>query len=481
MLTTSSTVSRLAQALGDGLVIDDPDIVSSYQHDEAVWAAHGTPLAVVRPRTTADVQTVVRLCGESGIPLVARGAGTGLSGGANAVDGCVVVSLAEMKTILRIDQADKMVVVQPGVVNDDLRAAVAEVGLWYPPDPASAPWSTIGGNVATNAGGICCVKYGVTRDYVLGIEVVLASGDAVRLGRRTMKGVAGYDLCGLFVGSEGTLGIVTEVTLRLRSARPAEQTIVGYFDTLAEAGRAVGLIAASDVVPSAMELVDRHCLRAVDEWKHMGLADEGNVLLLGRTDAPGEAGTAEAARILECFRQAGATWSDRSSDAAEADALFAARRLAYPALERLGPVLTEDVCVPRSRVAQMLERIEFTAQANDITIANVAHAGDGNLHPSIITPAGDDGARLRAQRAFDAILDDALALGGTVTGEHGVGLVKMRGLRDEVGPIVLDLHRAVKAALDPRGIFNPGKVVSSSADSGRCEQTPSQPSGGERG
>jgi glycolate oxidase len=325
------------------------------------------------------------------------------------------------------------------------------------------------------------VKYGVTRNYVLGIEVVLASGDAVRLGRRTMKGVAGYDLCGLFVGSEGTLGIVTEVTLRLRSARPAEQTIVGYFDTLVEAGRAVSLIAASDVVPSALELMDRHCLKAVDEWKHMGLTDGGNVLLLGRTDAPGEAGTGEAARILECFRRAGATWSERSSDAAEADALFAARRLAYPALERLGPVLTEDVCVPCSRVPQMLERIESTAQANDITIANVAHAGDGNLHHSIITPAGDDGARLRAQRAFDAILDDAIELGGTVTGEHGVGLVKMRGLRDEVGPIVLDLHRAVKAALDPKGIFNPGKVVSSSAEPRRSERLPSPSCEGERG
>ncbi|GAA5199958.1 FAD-linked oxidase C-terminal domain-containing protein [Rugosimonospora acidiphila] len=460
MLSSSDTVGRLTRAVGAGLVIDDPDILPSYARDEAQWAPHGTPLAVVRPRTTDEVRAVVRVCGELGVPVVARGAGTGLSGGANAVDGCVVVSLAGMASILRIDPDDKIAVVQPGVVNDDLRAAAAKLGLWYPPDPASAPWSTIGGNVATNAGGICCVKYGVTRDYVLGVEVVLADGQAVRLGRRTAKGVAGYDLCGLFVGSEGTLGIITEVTVRLRSARPAEQTIVGYFDSLAAAGRAVSLIGASDVVPSALELMDRHSLRAVDDWKHLGLTDGANVLLLGRTDAPGEAGDAEAERILDCFRRAGATDSGRSSDEAEADALFAARRLVYPALERLGPVLTEDVCVPRSRVPEMLERIEAAALAHDTTIANVAHAGDGNLHPAILTRAGDEGSRLRAQRVFDIILDDAIALGGTVTGEHGVGLLKMRGLRDEVGPAVLDLHRSVKAALDPHGIFNPGKVIS---------------------
>jgi glycolate oxidase len=458
MMTIPESITRLRAAVGESLVAFDPDVVASFAHDEAEWAAYGVPLAVVRPRTTADVQAAVRVCGDLGIPVVARGAGTGLSGGANAVDGCVIISLAEMKAIRTIDAQNKIAVVQPGVINDTLRAACAEDGLWYPPDPASSPWSTIGGNVATNAGGVCCVKYGVTRDYVLGVEVVLASGEAVRLGRTTVKGVAGYDLCGLFVGSEGTLGIITEITLRLRSARPAEQTIVGYFKVLADAGRAVAAIAESSVVPSALELMDRHCLQAVDDWKHMGLTSEGDVLLLGRTDSPGEAGNQEAEVILSCFRAAGATWSERSTDPVEADALFAARRLAYPALERLGPVLTEDVCVPRSLVPEMLTRIEATAEANHTVIANIAHAGDGNLHPLIITPAGDDDARIRAQRAFESILDDALALGGTVTGEHGVGLLKMRGLRQEVGPAVISLHRSVKAAFDPQGILNPGKV-----------------------
>jgi glycolate oxidase len=448
----------LEQELGPHRVVTDSGILAAYARDQAAWAPHGSPAALVRAETTEDVQSVVRLCAETGTPLVPRGAGTGVSGGANAIDGCVVLSLERMTDIIEINPAERLAVVRAGVVNDDLRAACAEHGLWYPPDPASSPWSTIGGNVATNAGGVCCVKYGVTRDYVLAVEAVVGRGEVVRLGRRTAKGVAGYDLCGLMVGSEGTLGVVTEITLRLRRARPPERTVIGYFDTLPAAGAAVSAVTAAGIVPSALELVDRHCLRAVDDWRHMGLADEGNVLLLGRSDAPGEAGEAETSAMVECFKAAGATWSARSTDETEAEALFAARRLAYPAVERLGPVLAEDVCVPRTLVAEMLERVERAGREHDTTIATVAHAGDGNLHPMILLPAGDEAARERAERAFDRIVEDALALGGTVTGEHGVGLTKKRGLRQELSPEVMALHHAVKAALDPAGILNPGKV-----------------------
>ncbi|MBC6460649.1 FAD-binding oxidoreductase [Actinomadura sp. HBU206391] len=450
-------VTALEKRLAPGRVVTDPEVVAGYAHDQAALAPYGKPLAVVRPRDTEQVRATVAFCAEHGVPIVPRGAGTGLSGGANALDGCVILSLEGMDAITTIDQSERLAVVQAGVVNDDLRRACAEHGLWYPPDPASAPWSTIGGNVATNAGGLCCVKYGVTRDYVLGLEAVVGRGEVVRLGRRTAKGVVGYDLCGLMVGSEGTLGVVTEVTLRLRGSRPSERTIVGYFDSLTDAGRAVSAVTEAGVVPSALELVDRYCLLAVDEWKRMGLAAEGEVLLLGRTDAPGEAGEAEADTMLRCFERAGATWSTRSTDDAEAEALFAARRLAYPALERLGPVVTEDVCVPRGLVPEMLARIERAAREHDVHIANIAHAGDGNLHPLIITP-DDPATRVRVERAFDQIIDDALALGGTVTGEHGVGLLKRRGLHSELGPTVVAMHQAVKNALDPAGIFNPGKV-----------------------
>ncbi|MGA4841852.1 FAD-binding oxidoreductase [Streptomyces sp. G45] len=435
--------------------------MATYRHDEAEWAPYGTPLAVARPRSTEEVRTLVRWCVSHRVPLVPRGAGTGLSGGANAVDGCLVVSFEDLAEIVEIDPAERLAVVRPGVVNDDLRAACAERGLWYPPDPASSPWSTIGGNVATNAGGMCCVKYGVTRDYVLGLEVVTGRGEIVSLGRRTAKGVAGYDLCGLMVGSEGTLGVITGITLRLRPARPPERTVAGHFDSLVAAGEAVSAVVASGVTPSALELVDRHCLAAVDAWKKMGLSTRAAVVLLARVDTAGAEGDAEAARVRDCFRAAGATWADHSTDAYEADALFQARRLAYPALERLGPVLTEDVCVPRALVPEMLSRVERAAARHDVRIANIAHAGDGNLHPLILTPPGDDDQRTRAQRAFEDILDDALALGGTVTGEHGVGLLKRRGAATELGPEVLALHHAVKQALDPHGILNPGKVLTS--------------------
>jgi glycolate oxidase len=452
------TIPDLERVLPDGRVISDPGLLASYAHDEAERAPYALPAAVVRPRDTGEVAALVAYCAHHRVPLVARGAGTGLSGGANAVEGCVVVSFEAMNEIVRIDPDERLAVVQPGVVNDDLRRACEKQGLWYPPDPASAPWSTIGGNVATNAGGVCCVKYGVTRDYVLGMEAVVGSGEVVRLGRRTAKGVAGYDLAALMVGSEGTLGLVTEVTLRLRGARAPERTVVGYFDGLSGAGRAVAAVAACGVVPSALELVDRFCLQAVDDWKHMGLADGGEVLLLARCDAPGAAGDEEADAVRAAFASSGATWSARSTDEAEADALFAARRLAYPALERLGPVLTEDICVPRMLVPEMLGRIERIAVEHDIRIASLAHAGDGNLHPMTVVPPGDERVRLRGHAALERIVDEAIALGGTVTGEHGVGLLKMRGLAVELGPQVLAMHRAIKGALDGAGIFNPGKV-----------------------
>ncbi|MGW1678091.1 FAD-binding oxidoreductase [Saccharopolyspora sp. NPDC002376] len=457
--TAERALAALSAELPESVLLRDPDSTARFAHDEAEWAPFGKPLAVVRATSTDDVAITVRICAELGVPVVPRGAGTGLSGGANAIDGCVLISLADMNQILEINPREQLAVVQPGVVNDDLRAACREHGAWYPPDPASSPWSTIGGNASTNAGGVCCVKYGVTRDYVLGLEAVVGNGEVVRLGRRTAKGVAGYDLCGLFVGSEGTLGVITEITVKLLPGlRAPERTVVGYFDSLVEAGEAVAAVAAAGVVPSALELLDQHCLRAVDEWKNMGLSAEANVLLLGRSDTPGAAGEQEVDTLLRCFDEAGATWSARSTDEHEADALFAARRLAYPALERLGPVLTEDVCVPRAKVPEMLSRIEASAQRHNTQIANIAHAGDGNLHPLIITPPGDDEARERAQRAFDDIVADAIAMGGTVTGEHGVGLLKRKGLHAELSPTVVGMHHAIKNALDPAGIFNPGKV-----------------------
>ena len=461
---TAVLVEALSRALpADRLVVDE-DVLASISADEAEWAAVGRAAVGVRARSESEVAAVVRIAADLAAPVVTRGAGTGLSGGANAVDGCVLLDLSRMAAVVEVDAENLLCVVQPGIVNDDLKAAVAEHGLWYPPDPASSPWSTIGGNVATNAGGLCCLKYGVTRDYVLGMRAVVGGdagyGTAVALGRRTNKGVAGYDLAGLMVGSEGTLGVVTEVTLRLRAAlRGTPRTIVGSFGSLVGAGHAVAAVTRRGLVPSALELLDRACLEAVEEWKHLGLESDATALLLARVDTPGDAGDAEARAIVEAFESAGAQWAAQSTDDEEAEALFMARRLAYPALERLGPVLTEDICVPRSAVPAMLAEVEAIAARNDVRIATIAHAGDGNLHPLLLTPAGDDVARVRAQSAFEELLDAAIGLGGTVTGEHGVGLLKRAGMERELDPGSLVMQRSVKAALDPLGVFNPGKVL----------------------
>ena len=466
MTTTSpDTLEALTRLLPGSTLITDDDVLASVSSDEAEWAEVGRAVAAVRARSTAEVQQVVAACAELRVPVVARGAGTGLSGGANAVDGGIVLDLSRMNRVLEIDEDDLVAVVEPGVVNDDLTAAVAEHGLWYPPDPASSPWSTIGGNVATNAGGLCCLKYGVTRDYVLGLQAVVGGpageyGTAVRMGRRTTKGVAGYDLTALMVGSEGTLGVVTEVTLRLRPApAAAPRSVVGAFGSLVAAGEAVALATRRKLTPLALELLDGPTLRVVEEWKHLGIEADAAALLLAKIDTPGASGEEEATAMADAFREAGALWAEQSSDDAEAEALFAARRLAYPAMERLGPVLTEDICVPRSQVPGMLADIEAISRRHGVQIGSIAHAGDGNLHPCMISPPDDAAARAAAIAAFDDILAAAIARRGTVTGEHGVGLLKRAGMRAELDPGVQAMQRAVKRALDPLDLFNPGKVV----------------------
>ncbi|HVG59446.1 MAG TPA: FAD-linked oxidase C-terminal domain-containing protein [Hyalangium sp.] len=455
---SANLLDDLAGVLPPEGIVTDPDVLEAHRRDQASWTTAGTARVLVRPGSTPEIQAVLRIASAHRVPVVARGAGSGLSGGANAVDGCIVLSLARMNRILELDRRSLLAVVQPGVLNAAVKAAAAEHGLWYAPDPASWEFSTIGGNLATNAGGLCCVKYGVTGDSVLGLEAVLADGSAVRTGGRTVKNVAGYDLTRLFVGSEGTLGIITEATLRLRPRPPRATTLVASFPTLSAAGEAVTEIMAT-TRPSLLELMDRATVRAVEAYRPMGLDAQAAALLLARSDAGGDQGVAECTRMAAACEAAGATFLAQTAEEAEGELLLGARRLALPALERQGSTLLDDVGVPLARIAELFAAVERIAEQHAVLIGTFGHAGDGNMHPTIVFDRNDPDAVSRAQFAFDGILRVVDELGGTITGEHGVGLLKRPYLARQLGPQTMRLHLAIKSALDPLGILNPGKLV----------------------
>ncbi|HEY3501589.1 MAG TPA: FAD-linked oxidase C-terminal domain-containing protein [Actinocatenispora sp.] len=439
-------------------VVSDPDATQAYRFDEADLAAAGQPRAVVLATSTADVAATLRWASAHRIPVVPRGAGTGLSGGAAAVDGCVVLSLARMTAIRELDADNLLAVVEPGVLNADVTRAAERYGLFYPPDPSSFEISTIGGNVATNAGGLRCVKYGVTRDSVLGLEVVLADGRTVRTGGRTVKQVAGYDLTRLFVGSEGTLGVVTEATLRLRP-RPATPpvTFVATFPTLAGAGAAVAGILRTGAAPSLLELLDNTSINLIEDHRRMDLDRSAAALLLGQSDGPTAAD--DVARMVAVCTRYDAADVVTTDDRAETDMLLAARRAHHGAVTAAGATLIDDVGVPPAKLPELLAGIEAVAADHGVRIATVGHAGDGNVHPTVIFPPDDPVARDQAVAAAEAVCHLAVRLGGTITGEHGVGSVKRDWLAAELDADTLAVHHAVKAALDPAGILNPGKAI----------------------
>ncbi len=449
---------RATLSLGSGSVITDPDVMDGYRRDQTTVATAGQPRCVVTAASTADVAATLAWAQRHQVPVVARGGGTSLAGGATAVDGCVVLSLSRLNSIREINAADEIAVAHAGVITADLDRAAAAHGLMYAPDPSSFESCTIGGNLATNAGGLRCVKYGVTRDSALGLEVVLAGGRILRTGRRTVKGVAGYDLTSLFVGSEGTLGVITSATLRLRH-RPAAypRTMMAAFGSFAAAARAVTEILAVRLAPSLLEIIDRATLRAIDEYRQLGFGTGVSALLIAQDDS-GD-GPRQVERMRQICLAEGATVAEVSASEAESRELLAIRRLAYPAVERLGLALVEDVCVPRSRLTEMIERIETSADRHGVFIATVAHAGDGNLHPVFVCDRGLTEVPAAIWAAADEVFSAALDLGGTLTGEHGVGVIKRRWLERELGEESMSVHRAIKHALDPYAIMNPGKVL----------------------
>ncbi len=453
--TTSTTViSRLREALGDAVSTDAASL-ETLRADKSGHVSDGAPLAVVTARSIDDVRTTMRVASETGTPVVTRGAGTGLAGGAIASPGEIVLSTLAMNRILEISTDDELAVIEPGIINADFNAALADYGLWFAPDPASRAISTVGGNIATNAGGLLCAKYGVTREAVLGLKVVLADGRLLELGHRTVKGVTGLDLTALMIGSEGTLGVIVEATVKLRRL-PLDgiATIAAYFATVEAAARAASVITSSGIRPAIMELLDHKAVAAISAYH--GLATRDAAHLLVNFDGPGATREAEAA--LQIIRSLDGD-AELVTAVTESERLFQVRRSFHPALEALGTVLIEDVCVPRSALPAMFDALAQIEAEFDIQIPTAAHAGDGNLHPNFVFEPDENGdVPARVWAAADAMFLAALRLGGTLTGEHGVGILKKRWLGDELGEDQLDLQRQVKAVFDPRGILNPGKV-----------------------
>ena len=456
-------LQTLAAQLTDGALTTDPDVVAAHSKDEALFCPHDGAIALVRAKTVEDVQATVRFAHEHRIPVVPQGARSGISGGANATEGSILLSVASMKDVLEVNTSERTVRVQPGIINQDLKDHLRPFGLSYPPDPGSVGISSIGCNIATNAGGLCCVKYGVTRDFVRSIDVVLADGTLTTFGPQTAKGVAGLDMRGLFIGSEGTLGIVVEATLRLIPLIPDPVTADAVFPDERSGLQTVADFMAAGGQPSLFEFLDRASIQMLNAYGDFGLDADAGSMLLVQFDQP-----AQAADMLASFQTfaeaAGALDVAVSDDPADSAALVAARRSIQPAYEKFahahgGGQLLDDVCVPRAAMPEFCDRLDALRDSTGLTIALVAHAGDGNTHPSVFFDAQDEQQTATAEQAFEEIMQIGLDLGGTITGEHGVGYLKRSWLAKELDEGSRWAQRAVKEALDPRGILNPGKML----------------------
>ncbi|MBT2547516.1 FAD-binding oxidoreductase [Arthrobacter sp. ISL-65] len=454
-----SIADELTSILGPRKVLRDDAALAVYAVDQAPVVDYRLPAAVVLAESVDDVQATVRACAARNVPLVPRGAGTGVSGGAHASEGCVVLGLERMNRILEVNADDETAVVEPGVINADLNDAAAAHGLMFAPDPASFRISTVGGNVATNAGGLRCAKYGVTRDSVLALDVVLADGSLLHTGHQTFKGVAGYDLTGLFVGSEGTLGIVVGATVRLKYLPRKVHTIAAFYPDFRQAAAGVLAVGRARVQPAIMELLDGGSLAQLDELHGSDLASRGASLLLVQTDGFGAA--AEADVVREVLAGGGAVVTTEAS--AEAEQLVELRRNSRGVEVDDEYRVGEDIAVPRSRLVDYVAALEALAEVHGVSLKVVAHAGDGNLHPTFwidrVNDEVDAGAMLRLNKALDASIVAALEMGGTITGEHGVGQYKLRWLGLEQPEPLRELQRRVKNLFDPAGILNPGKAI----------------------
>jgi glycolate oxidase len=452
-------IDELRRILGPANVLVEREDLIPYSFD-ATAALRRMPATVVFPRTAAEVSAVLKCAAAAGAPVVARGSGTGLSGGSVPLEGSVVLCLVRMDRILELDARNFTLRAEAGVLTQAVADAAEAAGLFYPPDPGSIRVSTIGGNVAENSGGLRGLKYGVTRDYVMGLEVVLANGDICQLGNKCVKDVAGYSLKDLFIGSEGTLGIVTQVLLKLVPRPRARRTLTATFARMDAAAEAVSAIISAGIVPCTLEFLDRTTVRCVEDYTHAGLPLDAEALLLIEVDGHPAPVAEDAERIRALCSAHGAEGVRLAADDAEAKRLADARRSAFSALARLRPTtILEDATVPRSELAGMIRFIQGAAERHRVQIATFGHFGDGNLHPTFLTDERDTEEMARVEEAMREIFAHALSLGGTITGEHGVGLAKKAFLPGQLGPEAVGLLRRVKRALDPEGLLNPGKIL----------------------
>lgn len=451
-------LDQLRALLPESAVVIDPAAIAARSSDRSGVVGDADALAVVTPGTTAEVSAVLAIANETGTPVVPQGALTGLAGAANATSGAILLDLGRMDRILDIDETERTATVQPGVIVADLQKAAAERGLFYAPDPASAEWATVGGTIATNAGGMRAVKFGVTRDAVRSLEVVLADGTTVRTRPDTVKGVAGLDLTALVVGSEGTLAVVTEATLQLRPAPASPRGIAATFADVPSALEAASAIMASGSLPTTLELLDDLALAAIRAWApELGLPSSARAWLLTVSDAEGDD---ELDRFEAALRQHGALTVERAADERALNGLVDARRLLNQAVRAWrGGSLNGDVAVPRKRLPEFVERLGILAAARGVEISVGGHVGDGNLHPIVAFDESDPARAAAAAEAHDEILRLAQELGGTMTGEHGVGLEKLAELHGEISPRVASLQHGIKRVFDPNGILNPGKKL----------------------
>ncbi|SMC82558.1 FAD-binding oxidoreductase [Sporomusa malonica] len=452
-------IDALKKIVGDEHVLTSVEDLHCYSYDATPGFSH-MPDVVVKPATTEEISKVLSLANNAKIPVYTRGSGTNLSAGTVPTKGGIVLLMTRMNKLIEIDTENLVAVAEPGVIVSDLNKAVETYGLIYPPDPGTVTTATLGGTVSENAGGLRGLKYGVTKHYVMGLEVVLANGQVMNVGGKNVKDVSGYDMTKLFTGAEGTLGVITKIIVKLVPAPEAKKSMMAIFKSLDNAGNAIAAIIAAKIIPATLEIMDNPTIRTVEDYAKVGLPTDAEAVLLIEVDGIPEVVEKEAAKVMEVLKTNKADEVRMAKDAAERDKLWAARRAALPALAKLRPTtFVEDATVPRNKVPDMIRAVNEIAKKYNVTIGTFGHAGDGNMHPTIVCDIRDKEEMDRVYKAMDEIFGTAIKLGGTLSGEHGIGLGKLKYMEDQFGPVAMEAMRNIKRALDPNLILNPGKLV----------------------